>query len=110
MPLAHPRPTRVATREPTPMPTTKASPVMTGMMTTDTPLTASTPAPVSADPPAPQAGEPPRSRGRVARLFLGGQDAPRWARPALWALLVATAVLYLWNLSASGYANDYYAA
>ena len=92
------------------MPTTKANPVMTGMMTTDTPLTASTPAPVSGDPPAPQAGEPPRSRGRVARLFLGGQDDPRWARPALWALLVATAVLYLWNLSASGYANDYYAA
>jgi 4-amino-4-deoxy-L-arabinose transferase-like glycosyltransferase len=34
----------------------------------------------------------------------------RWERPALLALLAGTAVLYLWNLSASGYANDFYAA
>src|SRR5258705_8151991 len=32
---------------------------------------------------------------------------PRWA---LAALLAATAVLYLWNLSASGYGNTFYAA
>ena len=31
-------------------------------------------------------------------------------RPALAVLLVGTAVLYLWDLSASGYANEYYAA
>jgi 4-amino-4-deoxy-L-arabinose transferase-like glycosyltransferase len=35
---------------------------------------------------------------------------PRWIRPALWALLGATALLYLWDLSASGYANPFYAA
>src|SRR5437763_12230328 len=35
---------------------------------------------------------------------------PRWARPALVALLVATAALYLWNLSANGYANQFYSA
>jgi 4-amino-4-deoxy-L-arabinose transferase-like glycosyltransferase len=35
---------------------------------------------------------------------------PRWIRPALWALLGATALLYLWDLSASGYANQFYAA
>ncbi|AJT65604.1 hypothetical protein T261_3943 [Streptomyces lydicus] len=35
---------------------------------------------------------------------------PRWARPALVALLLATAVLYLWNLSANGYANQFYSA
>jgi 4-amino-4-deoxy-L-arabinose transferase-like glycosyltransferase len=35
---------------------------------------------------------------------------PRWIRPALWALLVATALLYLWDLGASGYANEFYAA
>ncbi|HME76838.1 MAG TPA: glycosyltransferase family 39 protein [Mycobacterium sp.] len=35
---------------------------------------------------------------------------PRWIRPALWALLAATALLYLWDLSASGYANQSYAA
>src|SRR3954468_11335473 len=36
--------------------------------------------------------------------------APRWSRWALATLLVATAVLYLWNLSASGYGNTFYAA
>nr|WP_236809388.1 glycosyltransferase family 39 protein [Amycolatopsis albispora] len=34
---------------------------------------------------------------------------PRWVRPAFWGLLLATAVLYLWNLGASGYANSFYA-
>ena len=42
------------------------------------------------------------TRGRWGRLVLGPTDDPRWARPALWALLAATAALYLWNLSASG--------
>ncbi len=45
-----------------------------------------------------------------SRLFFGPHDQPRWARPSLFALLVATAVLYLWGLSASGWANDFYAA
>jgi 4-amino-4-deoxy-L-arabinose transferase-like glycosyltransferase len=35
---------------------------------------------------------------------------PSWYRPALFALLAATAVLYLWDLSASGNANSFYAA
>jgi 4-amino-4-deoxy-L-arabinose transferase-like glycosyltransferase len=35
---------------------------------------------------------------------------PRWTRPAFWALLAGTAVLYLWGLGSSGWANDYYAA
>lgn len=34
----------------------------------------------------------------------------RWTRPALGALLLATAVLYLWGLGSNGWANDYYAA
>ncbi|MCV7402832.1 glycosyltransferase family 39 protein [Mycobacterium fragae] len=34
----------------------------------------------------------------------------RWLRPALWTLLAATALLYLWGLGASGYANEFYAA
>ncbi|WP_116103932.1 ArnT family glycosyltransferase [Amycolatopsis thermalba] len=34
---------------------------------------------------------------------------PPWVRPSVAVLLVATAALYLWNLSASGYANDFYA-
>jgi 4-amino-4-deoxy-L-arabinose transferase-like glycosyltransferase len=36
--------------------------------------------------------------------------APRWTRPAFWALLAGTAVLYLWGLGSSGWANSYYAA
>ena len=38
-----------------------------------------------------------------------GREAP-WVRPALIALLVITAFAYLWDLSASGYANSFYAA
>lgn len=43
-------------------------------------------------------------------LWRGRADDPRWARPALLGLLLATAVLYFWNLSASGYANSFYSA
>ena len=35
---------------------------------------------------------------------------PRWERPGVSALLVGTAVLYLWGLGSSGWANSYYAA
>ena len=38
-----------------------------------------------------------------------GRD-PRWVRAALGLLLLTTAVTYLWNLSASGFANTFYAA
>jgi 4-amino-4-deoxy-L-arabinose transferase-like glycosyltransferase len=51
-----------------------------------------------------------RRRNPIARLFLGERDDARWLRPAFWALLVVTAVVYLWDLSASGYANSFYAA
>lgn len=48
-------------------------------------------------------------RSRLRRLALGGVDDPRWARPALWAVLALAAVLYGWGLSMSG-ANEYYSA
>ena len=51
---------------------------------------------------------PPISRWQ--RLVRGPADQPRWVRAALLVLLAATAVLYLWDLSASGYANEYYAS
>ena len=35
---------------------------------------------------------------------------PRWVTPALLGLLAATAVLYLWGLGSSGWANSFYAA
>ncbi|WP_409497201.1 glycosyltransferase family 39 protein [Amycolatopsis sp. cmx-11-12] len=34
----------------------------------------------------------------------------RWVRPAVLSLLAATALLYFWNLTASGYGNSFYAA
>ncbi|MFJ9686987.1 glycosyltransferase family 39 protein [Streptomyces bacillaris] len=37
-------------------------------------------------------------------------DGPRWARPALYGLLLAVGVAYFVNLSASGYANSFYSA
>jgi len=40
----------------------------------------------------------------------GGSSSPRWVLPALVTLLTVTAVAYLWDLSASGYANSFYAA
>ncbi|MFC5137401.1 ArnT family glycosyltransferase [Actinomycetospora rhizophila] len=56
--------------------------------------------------PAPAHAAPRRLRALVA----GRRDDPRWVRPSLIALLVGTAVLYLWDLGASGFANTYYAA
>ncbi|MFD8142424.1 ArnT family glycosyltransferase [Streptomyces sp. NPDC059708] len=35
---------------------------------------------------------------------------PRWERPAYAVLLLATALLLLWNLGSSGYANSFYSA
>ena len=53
-----------------------------------------------ASPPPSQGSDEPSERRRD----------PRWARPALILLLAITAAAYLWDLSASGYANSFYAA
>jgi 4-amino-4-deoxy-L-arabinose transferase-like glycosyltransferase len=53
---------------------------------------------------------PPRSAGRLHRLLAGRPGDPRWARPALLVLLGGTALLYLWGLGASGWANSFYSA
>ncbi|MFH9198984.1 ArnT family glycosyltransferase [Streptomyces anulatus] len=52
------------------------------------------PIPVPAPPPRPSDPDP----------------GPRWARPALYGLLLAVGLAYFWNLSASGYANSFYSA
>ncbi|WP_432198520.1 ArnT family glycosyltransferase [Streptomyces sp. bgisy027] len=65
------------------------------------------PAPPSAAP-APDGGEP--RQPFVRRLWRGRPEDPRWARPAFLGLLLATLLLYLCNLSASGYANSFYSA
>ncbi|OLR93995.1 glycosyltransferase family 39 protein [Actinokineospora bangkokensis] len=51
---------------------------------------------------------PPVPRRR--RVLRGPASDPSWARPALLVLLAMTAVLYTWNLTASGYGNEFYAA
>jgi 4-amino-4-deoxy-L-arabinose transferase-like glycosyltransferase len=58
-------------------------------------------------------GAVPRQRTetpRWRRAYLGKSAEPRWARPALLAVLGVAAVLYCWNLSGNGYANTFYAA
>ena len=52
----------------------------------------------------------PGRPSRTTRLWRGPASDPRWARPALIALLVVTATAYLWNLTASGWANSFYSA
>jgi 4-amino-4-deoxy-L-arabinose transferase-like glycosyltransferase len=49
-------------------------------------------------------------RGGVPRVLRGPDADPRWARPALLAVLALTALLYLAGLSRDGWANDFYAA
>ncbi len=72
------------------------------MTTTSNPI--ARPEPPAAGTPATPAGSPAR------RLWRGRPDDPIWARPALVSLLLATAVLYLWGLSESGWANSFYSA
>ena len=49
-------------------------------------------------------------RARLQSLLRGRTDDPVWVRPALLSLLGATALLYLVDLAASGYANAFYSA
>ncbi|MDH6517995.1 4-amino-4-deoxy-L-arabinose transferase-like glycosyltransferase [Streptomyces sp. SAI-135] len=58
--------------------------------------------------PAPSSGEP--RQPFVRRLWRGRPEDPRWARPAFLGLLAVTLLLYLYNLSSSGYANSFYSA
>ncbi|MFJ2637996.1 ArnT family glycosyltransferase [Streptomyces sp. NPDC087511] len=52
-----------------------------------------------------------RSDGPLAhRVWRGRPEDPRWVRPAFLALLLVIGAAYLWNLSASGYANSFYSA
>ncbi|QTD99533.1 ArnT family glycosyltransferase [Streptomyces cyanogenus] len=64
--------------------------------------------PPATPPQASAAGAPeqPFLRG----VWRGRPEDPRWARPALLGLLAATLLLYLYDLSASGYANSFYSA
>ncbi|MGZ8801103.1 MAG: ArnT family glycosyltransferase, partial [Mycobacterium sp.] len=65
---------------------------------------------LTADAPGRTSAESASKANLVSRLAFGDGTQPRWVRPALLALLSATAVLYLWDLGSSGWANEYYAA
>ena len=43
-------------------------------------------------------------------LVRGRADEAAWVRPAFLGVLALAALLYLWNLTVSGYANTYYSA
>src|SRR5262245_12708852 len=61
--------------------------------------------------PAPPLAPPnPPAPGRKRNLLFGKPGEPRWLRPSLLALLLVTAVLYLWGLGASGWGNAFYSA
>ena len=49
-------------------------------------------------------------KSRLHALWRGRTEDAAWVRPAVVSLLALTAVLYLWGLGASGWANDYYSA
>ncbi|GHJ44673.1 hypothetical protein Cs7R123_20150 [Catellatospora sp. TT07R-123] len=70
-----------------------------------------TPAPPASDPGVLTAAPPGDRTGPAAAGPAAASRAARWRRRVpLLVLLLGTAVLYLWDLSASGWANSYYAA
>jgi hypothetical protein len=44
---------------------------------------------------------------RVGSLVRGRADQPAWVRPSLVGVGLLAGVLYLWQLTVSGYANTY---
>ncbi len=66
--------------------------------------------PPPASPPGPTPPPAKLSGSRARRLWRGRPEDPAWIRPSLIALLAGTGLLYLWNLTVSGWANEFYAA
>ena len=52
----------------------------------------------------------PRLRVVARGIVRGRANEAAWVRPAFFAVVAFAAVLYLWNLTISGYANTYYSA
>ena len=52
----------------------------------------------------------PPGRGLAKRVLLGREHDPRWARPALWGVLLLATAVYCYGLGGNGDANSYYAA
>ncbi|MCQ4211892.1 ArnT family glycosyltransferase [Streptomyces longispororuber] len=68
------------------------------------------PAPDALAPPARAAGHGRPKDRFPRRVWRGRPDDARWVRPAFLGLLLVIGLAYLWNLSASGYANSFYSA
>ena len=64
------------------------------------------------DPPISIPRYPPLAgvRATLRSLVRGDEAEAAWVRPALFGVLALAAVLYVWNLTVSGYANEYYSA
>jgi 4-amino-4-deoxy-L-arabinose transferase-like glycosyltransferase len=61
-------------------------------------------------PAADRGGRAGAARGRLRALVRGQAADPAWVRPALFGVVALAAMLCLWDLTISGYANSYYAA
>src|SRR4051794_18279019 len=59
---------------------------------------------------APALPRPAAGLDRARSLVRGRPANPAWVRPTLIAVVAVAAVLCLWDLTISGYANTYYAA
>jgi 4-amino-4-deoxy-L-arabinose transferase-like glycosyltransferase len=46
----------------------------------------------------------------LRRLIRGSATTASWERPSFFGLLLVSAVLYIWNLASSGWANSFYSA
>jgi 4-amino-4-deoxy-L-arabinose transferase-like glycosyltransferase len=66
---------------------------------------------MSATAPAlPRPARAPALRDRLRSVVRGRPADPAWVRPSLLAVVALAAVLCLWDLTISGWANEYYAA
>ncbi len=84
--------------------------VRTGVATTVDVMDTTTLFPPAAAPVSRPPATPVAAPGRLARLWRGSDTDPAWARPGLIGLLVATAILLFWGLTASGWSNAFYSA
>ncbi|GAA2488078.1 glycosyltransferase family 39 protein [Winogradskya humida] len=75
-------------------------------------MTSTLPVPETAPVVEPSSPAPPpvQIRSRWSTVLRGPATDASWVRPSLIGLLVVTAVLYIWDLGASGWSNAFYSA
>lgn len=60
--------------------------------------------------PATRRSDGPRLRHLPRALWRGRETDAVWVRPSFFGLMVVSAILYVWNLAASGWSNAFYSA